>query len=184
VMVAATMLALVVSFARPPGSDEEEVDAPAVAKTLPAFAEQQPPPAPVEPPKVVEPKVAAPEPVVEPVKPAPAPEPAAVVKLTPTKSALKSLELTVTADGPQVRLVLNGRAKIRGAYLLTAPDRLVVDLDGATPQRSWTAPVKGVPGLERARVGLRKGGTRLVIDLTAAPRGVVRVGQTITLPQR
>jgi hypothetical protein len=58
-----------------------------------------------------------------------------------------------------------GGAKVSAAFRLKNPERLVVDLVGVAPKRSFNTKSE-IPGVSMLRIGKRKGGgTRLVLDL-------------------
>jgi hypothetical protein len=58
-------------------------------------------------------------------------------------------------------------------FLLADPPRLVFDIQGAAPRRSYAVQVPGAP-FKRVRVGRQGLGTRVVFDLVRSPTGIVQ----------
>ena len=89
--------------------------------------------------------------------------------------------LTWAAANREVRLSVVPRdGRLRRAFLLADPPRVVFDLDGSEPDRSYGLEPKG-PFLKRVRVGSQKGATRVVVDLTRGPTDSTEDGEAVIL---
>jgi hypothetical protein len=64
-------------------------------------------------------------------------------------------------------------AKLGRSFLLAAPTRLVMDLEGLAPKRSYSLDPK-MPWVDRVRIGRQGSSTRVVLDLAAAPSDLER----------
>jgi hypothetical protein len=125
-------------------------------------------------------------------KPTAAPEPDSLAALVPSEPS--SGEVEVSQDGPVRSLAFGGgsnemlwqvwlapQAKIRWAYLLQNPPRLVIDTENAPVSGSRTIELPSESAAERARLGERDGSTRIVLDLSRVPAKVHRSGNRIRL---
>jgi len=90
--------------------------------------------------------------------------------------------LTWTITGTELRLTpdLAAGAKLTRAFLLTGPPRAVFDLTGASPDKSHTVPASP-PYATSVRLGKQPTGTRIVIDLDAAPKRTAQDGDALVL---
>ncbi|MBX7100841.1 MAG: PilZ domain-containing protein [Myxococcaceae bacterium] len=149
-----------------------ELAPPAAAPVMPEPAPAKA--APVEPMKVEALKVEAPK-VAAPVEPKPKAAPA--VKPTGHEVQLPRSGASAVSWTADRRFTVrpSAGAHVEKAFLLKSPVRLVIDLSGSSPEKSFNRDLSdGV--VQRVRLGTRPGGSRLVIDLAADAKSVVRYG--------
>lgn len=79
----------------------------------------------------------------------------------------------------RLSVVLSG-GRFDRAFLLADPPRVVFDLEGAEPDRSYGLDPKG-PFLKRVRVGGQRGTTRVVVDLVRWPADSTEDGEAVIL---
>lgn len=79
----------------------------------------------------------------------------------------------------RLSVVLSG-GRFDRAFLLADPPRVVFDLDGTEPDRSYGLDPKG-PFLKRVRVGGQRGTTRVVVDLVRWPADSTEDGEAVIL---
>lgn len=160
----------------PPAAAVEAAPVEPAAAPVPAPVPVEAAPAAVAPAPVPPPVVAA-----KPATPAPTSAPAKKAgtagHVALPKSALKGLSWSAERA---FTVELSGNASIERAFLMSGPSRLVIDLSGAVPAKSFTKPVSGGT-VVRVRLGLRPKGTRVVIDLATPASSVAREGNTLTL---
>jgi hypothetical protein len=166
----------------------------------PSIAEVAPPapPAPSqEPVPVMEAKPAEPELAPLPEAPAPAPvmaaaealaaKPEAPVPLSSAgllplpRCAASSLKWSQRGSRTDLDVAPVAGGKVVAAFRMKNPERLVVDLSGMSPKRSFVVKASEIPNVSGLRIGKRKGGgTRLVLDLTR-PAGLKVEGSRVSL---
>lgn len=89
--------------------------------------------------------------------------------------------LTWALADQELRLAVAVRGgHLRRAFLLEEPPRLVFDVDGASPEKSY-ALAGARPYLKQVRVGRQRGATRVVVDLTRPPSELTEDGEAIIL---
>ena len=172
------------AVAAAPAPIDEVTGTAAAVEAAPSVESPQPAPEPAAPkgPPVVTPKVEAAkvEPVkveapkaVEPkAKAGPATKPGGHELLLPKSGASA---VSWTADR-RFTIRPSAGAQIEKAFLLKSPVRLVIDLSGSSPEKSFNRDLSdGV--VHRVRLGTRPGGSRLVIELASDARSVVRSGE-------
>jgi hypothetical protein len=166
--------------------------APAARAPQPVAAAPQPAPTPAEPTQAappVEPPVPAvaraekPERSEKPTeKPAPREKVSATGIIKLGQGAVTSTSLKGGTQKLELDLDLVRGARIRRAFALKGPHRLVVDVEGGRDAKSLERSVSQVPGVTRARVGPQPGGvTRLVLDLTRAAGKVTHGGDRVSV---
>lgn len=80
----------------------------------------------------------------------------------------------------QVHVELVSGATSAKRFLLAGPPRLVLDLDGKAPAKSFSADAQG-PWLSQVRVGRHGSSTRVVVDLAKAPASLSQDGDDVML---
>ncbi len=95
------------------------------------------------------------------------PEDTASTGLLPLpKSGASSLRWSQRNGKIDLEVTPSQGSKFSAAFRLKNPERLVIDLTGTVPKRSFTVGKPEIPGVSGLRIGKRKGiGTRLVLDL-------------------
>jgi hypothetical protein len=90
--------------------------------------------------------------------------------------------LAWTLAGTELRLSpeLAGQAQVTRAFVLTGPPRAVFDVSGSPPQRSHLVPA-APPYSTAVRLGKQTSGTRIVVDLDAAPKHSSQDGEALVL---
>lgn len=89
--------------------------------------------------------------------------------------------LTWAMADQELRLAVAVRGgHVRRAFLLEEPPRLVFDVDGASPEKSY-ALAGARPYLKQVRVGRQRGATRVVVDLARPPSELTEDGEAIIL---
>lgn len=157
--------------------------------------EQAPRPAPVTPSEAA-PPAPTPAPVaLSEAEAAPSLQPGSNADLSPPARAVKpdqqgrvkmssgaASNLVWMLTGTELSLTpeLSGGGRLTRAFLLTGPPRAVFDLTGPSPHKSHTAPASP-PYASAVRLGKQPAGTRIVIDLEAAPKRTVQNGDTLVL---
>jgi hypothetical protein len=81
----------------------------------------------------------------------------------------------------EVQPRLRSACAVQRVFRLTSPPRLVIDVDGRTPRAPFR--VAALPLASAVRVGARKHGTRVVVDLKQ-PLGHVTADYVITRAKR
>lgn len=99
-----------------------------------------------------------------------APQPIGGVPLG--SGAVHRLLWEVGRDEVRIEPVLAPGATLARQFLLEEPPRLVLDVSGPEPRRSFSVSLADA-NLKRARVGALAGGTRVVIDLGAEPSSLL-----------
>jgi hypothetical protein len=112
---------------------------------------------------------------------APAPRGPPAVPVAISSGAISSLHIRPGQRSVEVEVRPISGATIRHGFVLLAPPRLVIDVDGPAPERSAVAELEGTKPILRARTGATSSGTRVVLDLGANPRRLLRVGSTFQL---
>jgi uncharacterized protein (TIGR02266 family) len=139
---------------------------------------------------------AAAEPKAEPMKAEPVKaEPVKAVKAEPVKvakvdheeislptGAARSVRVTGKGKSLEVEPQLSPGSSIEKVFTLAGPPRLVIDLNGSSPKGN-KQPVAGRAGVSSVRMGARKGGTRLVLDLRSPATKVETTGNRIVVTQ-
>jgi hypothetical protein len=143
----------------------------------------------VEAPKAP-PPAATPEPVAAATKPAlPKPPPPTSEKKKKAErqgdvklAAGASPQLHWEVTGTELRLVpqLPDGVQLSRAFVLAGPARAVFDLSGGAPPRSLTVPA-APPYATGVRIGKQAAGTRIVVDLDAAPKNTKQLGDALVL---
>jgi hypothetical protein len=165
-----------------------------VEPAVPVAAAAQAAPAPVA--------LAAPIPVAAPARPEPAVEKKATPAPAPAPERAKKPAEQGAARGASLRLGgavagvslksggskldldldLARGARVKRAFALKGPHRLVVDISGGPAGKALEKGISGVAGVQRARVGAPQGGvTRLVLDLSRPAGKVTQAGDRVTL---
>jgi hypothetical protein len=115
-------------------------------------------------------------------KPAPREKAAATGSVKLGQGAVSAASLKGSAQKLELDLELLRGARIRRAFALKGPHRLVVDVEGGRAAKSLERSVAQVPGVTRARVGPQPGGvTRLVLDLTRPAGKVTHGGDRVSV---
>jgi hypothetical protein len=81
------------------------------------------------------------------------------------QGALEEVKLRVDGEWVHLSVSTVEDAFVARSFALSAPPRIVVDVDGPPPPASARLEVEGLEGINAIRVGARATGTRLVIDL-------------------
>lgn len=156
-----------------PSAASQDVDAPSARGVAAAEAVGMEAQAPPEPPGVA--PIGASDPSV--LGPPGAGERRGAVDV-PTGAAEA---VTWAAAGGEVRwAVASPVAKPRRSYVMDDPPRLVFDLEGALPERSYSLPTDAPFGL-RVRIGAQPRATRVVVDLARAPVDATEDGDAVVL---
>lgn len=109
---------------------------------------------------------------------------AGMVKRTALASgAARSVSLSRSGKVATAQVELLSGASIDRVFVLSKPDRVVVDLNGPSPKGSAQSAV-GAAGVETLRVGARAGGTRLVFDVTAPASSATVVDGAVRIQYR
>ncbi|MBS2032519.1 MAG: PilZ domain-containing protein [Deltaproteobacteria bacterium] len=175
-----------------PEDDAEEAAAPEPAKPAakPVVEAAKPAPKPVEAVKPIELKVVMPAvvakakvvsaevPHVPAAKPSPK-LPARGAQIALPSGAAKAVAVSDDGAALEIRPELAPGAEIDRVFALSSPARLVIDLKGPTPH--GTPKVEGRNGVTAVRLGMRPGGTRLVLDLVREAAKVKNQDGAITV---
>jgi hypothetical protein len=145
-----------------------EVAAPATVPAEPA-AMKLPVAPDVEPPKSI---AEVPE---QPVMAAAVPQAASPTEASPLastgllplpKCAASSVRWSQRANRTELEVSPVSGGRFSAAFRMKNPERLVIDVNGPSPKRSFTVKAAEIPNVSALRIGKRKnGGTRLVFDL-------------------
>lgn len=83
------------------------------------------------------------------------------------KCAASSLRWAQRSGRLELEVAAAAGGKFAAAFRMKNPERLVIDLNGASPKRSHVVKATDIPNVSALRIGKRKsGGTRLVLDLS------------------
>jgi len=136
-----------------PAAAAPVIEAPAPAPVL----EEAPPPA--------EPVMAAAAPAAAAQPPEPSLSSTGLLPLP--KCGASSLRWSQRGTHTQLEVAPASGGKVAAAFRMKNPERLVIDLTGPAPKRSFVVQAAEIPNVSALRIGKRKsGGTRLVLDLT------------------
>ncbi|MBK7864037.1 MAG: AMIN domain-containing protein [Archangiaceae bacterium] len=81
------------------------------------------------------------------------------------KCAASSLRWAVKGARTELEVAPVSGGRFAAAFRMKSPERLVIDLNGPMPKRSFVVKASEIPNVTGLRIGKRKGGTRLVLDL-------------------
>ncbi|MEW5739211.1 MAG: PilZ domain-containing protein [Myxococcota bacterium] len=101
-------------------------------------------------------------------------------RLALPSGALQAISWHGQATTIEVGLELAPGAALSRAFLLAGPPRLVLDLDGKAPRKSYSLEA-GATWIEQVRLGPHGKSTRVVVDLKRAPTSVSHQADAVTL---
>lgn len=101
-------------------------------------------------------------------------------RLALPSGALEAFSWSGQATTIHLALELAPGASLSRAFFMASPPRLVLDLDGKAPKKSFTLG-PAAAWLEQVRIGPHGPSTRVVLDLKRAPEGVSQSADGVTL---
>ena len=139
--------------------------------------------------------------VPAPVAPAPSPQPEAIAVEAPPvagpapkrdiatatgslpmpKSAVSAIRWVEKADTLSLDLAMSAGGAWNTVFMLRSPSRLVIDLNGPVPAKSFVVSAGDLPHVKTIRLGRLKIGTRLVIDFEKSPTSFEQTGSRVLL---